>query len=319
MAGKLDLYQQKRRFDQTPEPSGADKQTGRTRGKRKALSFVIQEHNARCLHYDFRLELDGTLKSWAVPKEPSLDPTVKRLAVHVEDHPLDYGSFEGAIPEGHYGAGSVIVWDRGTWAPQTGSVEDALRDYEQGKLKFTLDGDKLHGGWMLVKSRMRGNGDKEQWLLIKERDDEARPEAEYDVFAKMPGSVMSESMGARTKRGELRERTARKSSKAGKPDAAKKANGHDRPDIVTSRSAESLRTLSHDPAIEGAKKAKLPASFKPQCVRSQMPRRPATSGATRSSSTAIACSRVSRRSKGSATFASSRIMATTGPPNSRVR
>lgn len=268
MADKLETYQRKRTFDKTPEPSGAAKRSARARKSADhALSFVIQEHDARRLHYDFRLELDGTLKSWAVPKGPSLDPSVKRLAVHVEDHPLDYGSFEGDIPEGNYGAGSVIVWDRGTWAPQSGTVEEAAREYEKGKLKFVLDGEKLHGGWTLVKSHMRGSGDKEQWLLIKERDDEARPEAEYDILLKKPGSVMSTSLGARDKSGAVRERTERKAAAKKAParkTASKKANGHAHPDIVANRSAESLRTLSHEPAIEGALKAKLPATFKPQ-------------------------------------------------------
>ncbi|GJH11820.1 DNA ligase D [Caballeronia novacaledonica] len=268
MADKLETYQRKRTFDKTPEPSGAAKRSARSRKSADhALSFVIQEHDARRLHYDFRLELDGTLKSWAVPKGPSLDPSVKRLAVHVEDHPLDYGSFEGDIPEGNYGAGSVIVWDRGTWAPQSGTVEEAAREYEKGKLKFILDGEKLHGGWTLVKSHMRGSGDKEQWLLIKERDDEARPEAEYDILLKKPGSVMSTSLGARDKSGAVRERTERKAAAKEAParkTASKKASGHAHPDIVANRSAESLRTLSHEPAIEGAVKAKLPATFKPQ-------------------------------------------------------
>ncbi|SAL00308.1 DNA ligase D [Caballeronia ptereochthonis] len=268
MAGKLETYQRKRTFDKTPEPSGAARRSARTKkSANHALSFVIQEHDARRLHYDFRLELDGTLKSWAVPKGPSLDPSVKRLAVHVEDHPLDYGSFEGEIPEGNYGAGSVIVWDRGTWAPQSGSIEDAERDYEKGKLKFTLDGEKLHGGWTLVKSHMRGSGDKEQWLLIKERDDEARPEADYDILLKKPGSVLSDSLGARDKNGAVLERGERKAGAKRTParkTTAKKANGHAHPDIVANRSAESLRTLSHEPAIEGAVKARLPATFKPQ-------------------------------------------------------
>ncbi|MDR5878165.1 DNA ligase D [Caballeronia sp. LZ032] len=277
MAGKLDTYQRMRAFDKTPEPSGAAKRAARARKTAKppaksSLSFVIQEHDARRLHYDFRLELDGTLKSWAVPKGPSLDPTVKRLAVHVEDHPLDYGSFEGEIPEGNYGAGSVIVWDRGTWAPQAGSFADAQREYEKGKLKFTLDGEKLQGGWTLVKSHMRGSGDKEQWLLIKERDDTARPESEYDVLLKRPGSVMSDAPGARGKDGAVLERSERKTAAkkapaktpARKKTSAAQANGHDHPDIVATRSAESLRTLSHEPAIEGAVKAKLPTTFKPQ-------------------------------------------------------
>src|SRR5580698_4302365 len=139
MAAKLETYQRMRRFNQTPEPSGEKAAKGRTKARTSAnaLSFVIQEHDARRLHYDFRLELDGTLKSWAVPKGPSLDPSVKRLAVHVEDHPMDYGSFEGSIPEGNYGAGSVIVWDRGTWKPQ-GGVAHAREAYRAGKLKFTL-------------------------------------------------------------------------------------------------------------------------------------------------------------------------------------
>ncbi|SAK75390.1 ATP dependent DNA ligase [Caballeronia glebae] len=277
MAEKLETYQRMRRFDNTPEPSGAAKRSARAKkSAQNALSFVIQEHDARRLHYDFRLELDGTLKSWAVPKGPSLDPSVKRLAVHVEDHPLDYGSFEGDIPEGNYGAGSVIVWDRGTWAPQSGSVEDAAREYAKGKLKFTLDGEKLHGGWTLVKSHMRGSGDKEQWLLIKERDDEARPEAEYDILLKKPGSVMSDSLGARDESGAVRERGERKASakkaparkvtakEPKEPKAGKESSGHAHPDIVANRNAESLRTLSHEPAIEGAVKAKLPATFKPQ-------------------------------------------------------
>ena len=223
MAGKpdtkLDTYQRMRRFNQTPEPSG--QATGKAKAKPEraskkpqasALSFVIQEHDARRLHYDFRLELDGTLKSWAVPKGPSLDPSVKRLAVHVEDHPIDYGSFEGDIPEGNYGAGSVIVWDRGTWEPQVGSIGEARETYAKGKLKFVLNGEKLHGGWTLVRSNMRGNSDKEQWLLIKERDDEARNEADYDVLLKHPGSVMSDSLGARSKNGEVRERAERKTA-----------------------------------------------------------------------------------------------------------
>src|SRR5471032_2662220 len=175
MADKLDTYQRMRRFNQTPEPSGqaADKAKARRASKKaqaNALSFVIQEHDARRLHYDFRLELDGTLKSWAIPKGPSLDQSVKRLAVHVEDHPLDYANFEGVIPAGNYGAGEVIVWDHGTWESVSG---DATGDFARGKLKFTLTGEKLDGGWTLVKSSMSGSGggkEQDTWLLIKERD-----------------------------------------------------------------------------------------------------------------------------------------------------
>jgi bifunctional non-homologous end joining protein LigD len=153
----------------------------------KALSFVIHKHDARNLHYDFRLELDGTLKSWAVPKGPSLDPANKRLAVQVGDHPLRYARFEGRIPEGLYGAGQVIIWDRGIWQPHG----DARQTYKDGRLKFTLVGEKLSGDWTLVRTRLKGSGDKEQWLLIKEKDSAARPGDEYDILREQPQSVVS--------------------------------------------------------------------------------------------------------------------------------
>src|SRR5690606_3896096 len=173
-------------FAATPEPSG-DTTRKKSRNSGKALSFVIQKHDARRLHYDFRLELDGTLKSWAVPKGPSLDPNDKRLAVHVEDHPLEYASFEGSIPAGHYGAGDVIVWDHGIWQPHG----DPVAAYRDGKLKFTLVGEKLSGDWTLVRTHLRGSGDKEQWLLIKERDGTARPASDYDIVQARPESVLS--------------------------------------------------------------------------------------------------------------------------------
>jgi bifunctional non-homologous end joining protein LigD len=181
MPDKLSAYQAKRNFHLTPEPRGeivlpADR-----------LRFVVQKHDARKLHYDFRLELDGTLKSWAVPKGPSLDPSEKRLAVQVEDHPLDYIDFEGDIPEHQYGAGHVDVWDIGFWEPQG----DPSAGYRAGKLKFHLDGEKLQGGWTLVRTRLRGNAGKEQWLLIKEKDEEARPHDAYDITAELPDSVLS--------------------------------------------------------------------------------------------------------------------------------
>src|SRR5262249_8631204 len=149
-------------------------------------SFVVQKHQATNLHYDFRLELDGVLKSWAVPKGPSLDPAVKRLAIQVEDHPVEYGSFEGQIPEGEYGAGTVMLWDHGRWE----SIGDAHEGYRQGKLKFRLLGEKLRGGWMLLRTRVgRADPTKPQWLLFKERDDEAKPAKETDVLEKFPLSV----------------------------------------------------------------------------------------------------------------------------------
>jgi bifunctional non-homologous end joining protein LigD len=295
MAQKLDTYRRKRRFSETPEPSGAPRR-GQGSGHTKAgggsnghkLSFVIQKHDARHLHYDFRLELDGALKSWAVPKGPSMDPSVKRLALHVEDHPLEYGSFEGEIPEGNYGAGTVLVWDRGTWEPADG--ERAAHDaYAAGKLKFRLDGEKLHGSWMLVKSRMRGSGDREQWLLIKERDEEARNESEFDVLTERPGSVLSRGdihdeagktarSTTRTAKGNHAARQAHAKATTGRTGPTRRAKAlvkpasspyagdakTHHPDTVATRSLPSLRALAASPAIEGAVRAPLPATLKPQ-------------------------------------------------------
>ena len=152
----LTEYKKKRKFNKTPEPGPEKKRT------KSGRLFVVQKHRATQLHYDFRLEADGVLKSWAVPKGPSLDPTVKRLAMQVEDHPVDYADFEGVIPEGEYGGGTVMVWDIGTYEPEnTDDVSAALR---KGELKFSLNGEKLKGSWVLVKTRDR------QWLLLKHRD-----------------------------------------------------------------------------------------------------------------------------------------------------
>ncbi|MES2820294.1 MAG: DNA ligase D [Pseudomonadota bacterium] len=183
MASPLDEYSRKRDFTATPEPRGARLPHQQSA---QVLHYVIQKHAARQLHYDFRLELDGTLKSWAVPKGPCLDPKVKRLAVQVEDHPLDYAAFEGRIPEGHYGAGEVIVWDRGTWAP----LDDPRAGYAQGRLKFELQGEKLSGIWNLVRTAMVGK--KAQWFLIKSRDEQARDLDAFDILDAQPGSVLSD-------------------------------------------------------------------------------------------------------------------------------
>lgn len=175
----LRSYRDKRNFDITPEPA-----EGGTPNE-KARAFVIQKHWASRLHYDFRLELDGTMKSWAVPKGPSFDPADKRMAVHVEDHPISYNRFEGEIPKGQYGGGKVIIWDKGTWIP----LEDPRRGYKAGKLKFELRGHKMHGHWTLVRMKGRGGERQEPWLLIKEKDPHAKPSSEYSVVDEMPGSV----------------------------------------------------------------------------------------------------------------------------------
>src|ERR1700680_16774 len=178
---ELEDYQGKRNFKVTSEPKGlATKPTH----SGYDLRFVVQKHQASHLHYDFRLEWGGVLLSWAIPKGPSLDPAVKRLAAQVEDHPLEYGDFEGVIPEGEYGGGTVMLWDQGTWTPEDPDVEASLR---KGELKFSLVGKKLNGSWVLVRTKL-GDSKKPQWLLIKHRD---RFSSSRDVEAEQPRSVTS--------------------------------------------------------------------------------------------------------------------------------
>jgi bifunctional non-homologous end joining protein LigD len=180
----LEPYRRKRDFSKTIEPSG---RIPRETAKPETLRFVVQKHAARRLHYDFRLELDGVLKSWAVAKGPSLVPGDKRLAVHVEDHPLEYGDFEGVIPQDQYGAGSVIVWDRGHWIPEG----DPRKGYAKGHLKFSLRGEKLGGDWNLVRMHSKARERGDNWLLIKATDDAARAENERDILDELPDSVRS--------------------------------------------------------------------------------------------------------------------------------
>ncbi|AZF21407.1 DNA ligase D [Pseudomonas sp. R3-52-08] len=236
MAKPLSEYNRKRDFGITAEPAG-DSPAGKR--KASALSFVIQKHDARNLHYDFRLELDGVLLSWAVPKGPSLDPSQKRLAVHVEDHPLSYGGFEGSIPAGQYGAGDVIVWDRGIWQPH----DDPHKAYAAGKLKFSLVGEKLSGDWTLVRTRLKGSGDKQQWLLIKEKDQQARPIAEYDIVQAEPASVLSDAVVGKPKA------KAQAKTKAA-PKAAPKASTRKQATAVPEQFSPQLATLV-DRAPEG--------------------------------------------------------------------
>jgi bifunctional non-homologous end joining protein LigD len=209
MTDALKTYKAKRNFALTPEPA-----EGGEAGAEN-LSFVIQKHWASRLHYDFRLELDGAMKSWAVPKGPSYDTHDKRMAVHVEDHPISYNSFEGTIPEKQYGAGKVIIWDQGTWHP----LDDAHKGYEAGNLKFELRGHKMHGRWVLV--RMKGQGEKQEpWLLIKEKDEYARPADEFSVIDEMPDSVkelgMPKAAGGKVKSAPAAKQGGRARTLAGK-------------------------------------------------------------------------------------------------------
>lgn len=176
----LTKYNEKRNFEITPEPKGANKSS-----RSGNLAFVVQKHQATRLHYDFRLEWNGVLLSWAIPKGPSLDPSVKRLAVAVEDHPLEYGTFEGVIPQGQYGGGTVMLWDAGTWTPEIPDVDAGLR---QGEIKFTLRGSKLKGSWVLVRTKGLGTSGKSSWLLIKHKD---RYASANDVIEAKPRSVKS--------------------------------------------------------------------------------------------------------------------------------
>lgn len=178
----LEEYRKKRRFHVTKEPVGKKTPVPR-RGKR--LVYVVQKHRATALHYDFRLEWNGVMRSWAVPKGPSFDPSVKRLAMQVEDHPIDYNTFEGIIPEREYGGGTVMIWDQGYWTPEMPDVDAALK---RGDLKLRLDGKKLHGSWVLVRTRGRPGDRKPSWLLIKHRDQWASTE---DVTERAPRSVVS--------------------------------------------------------------------------------------------------------------------------------
>jgi bifunctional non-homologous end joining protein LigD len=219
----LQKYRDKRNFDATPEPAEGGE------ANEDARSFVVQKHWATRLHYDFRLELEGTMKSWAVPKGPSYDPNDKRMAMPTEDHPIAYNRFEGTIPAGNYGAGKVIIWDKGTWIP----LEDPHKGFREGKLKFELRGHKLHGHWTLVRMKGRGNGREDPWLLIKERDAFARPAAEFSLVDEMPDSVQK---------------------LADRPEAR---------DPSTQRSAAAPAAAASGPP-EGARRAKLPATLQPE-------------------------------------------------------
>jgi bifunctional non-homologous end joining protein LigD len=231
----LKTYRAKRKFDVTPEPRGAVAADGGNR-------YVIQKHAARRLHYDLRLELGGVMKSWAVTRGPSLVPGEKRLAIHVEDHPIDYNTFEGTIPQGEYGGGTVMIWDRGSWYPE-GNAE---RDYRKGRLNFRLEGTKLHGGWHLVRMRRREGERQDPWLLIKSDDEAARPPSAPDILEQEPFSVATKRSLDEIKEGKpARKRRPRPSAAGSKPKGAK-----------PTRAAKSKRAKSAAASRKPAKRAR---------------------------------------------------------------
>lgn len=215
----LAVYRKKRDFAKTPEPAEGPSNRGSSSG---VLRFVVQKHWASRLHYDFRLEFGGTMKSWAVPKGPSFDPKDKRMAVQVEDHPIAYNQFEGQIPAGQYGAGKVIIWDKGTWTP----LGDADKDYQAGKLKFELHGHKLRGRWTLVRMHGKESDKQPPWLLIKEHDAFERPAAEFNVVDSMPDSVSHlPERAAGVVVNEAKKRSAKAPTKSAASQAATKPSG----------------------------------------------------------------------------------------------
>ncbi|MBI2434404.1 MAG: DNA ligase D, partial [Candidatus Hydrogenedentes bacterium] len=248
-------------FKQTAEPQGK-RHVRRTRHQ-----YLIQKHAARRLHYDLRLELDGVLKSWAVPKGPSLDPAQKRLAAHVEDHPIEYGDFEGTIPEGQYGAGTVMLWDRGTWS----AIGDARKGYRAGKLKFELRGNKLHGVWNLVRMGGEAGAEGKNWLLIKDRDEAARPGNSYDILKKDRSVATKRSMDEiAADEGEVWEGRPAKTRSKAKAQAKTAAKAKTAARAKPRARARKKKEHSQDaPALkpgdlEGARKAHPPESLSPQ-------------------------------------------------------
>ena len=267
MAG-LKTYRGKRRFGVTAEPKG---KVVRKRGH----AYVIQKHDATRLHYDLRLELDGVMKSWAVTRGPSLVPREKRLAVEVEDHPIDYNTFEGTIPKGEYGGGTVMVWDRGSWQPEG----DPHRGLKKGHLAFTLDGAKLHGAWHLVRLRKRSGEKRNNWLLIKSDDDEARTSRDKDILEEADFSIKTgRSMDeiAAGQRATAREKPAMKKvlattkRKMAAPRAARAKTSPAKTRKTSKKAASAQLVQKHDkitghkaPALKGAKRAALPAFVEP--------------------------------------------------------
>ena len=270
MSDLLKKYRSMRDFSDTPEPSGKEK---RPRAKRP--TFVIQKHQASHLHYDFRLEMEGVLKSWAVPKGPSYDPSVKRLAMMTEDHPYEYGSFEGVIPEGNYGAGNVIIWDNGTWEfIEPG--DDPVKALAQGKLTFRMFGKKMFGEWALVKIRGRSPKGNE-WLLLKHRDEFANEDV--DVTKLAPRSVVSNKSVSEVGSGRVWQ-SNRKAATKGVPTLASRLAAEKK-----KKPAKKAAAKRKPSAVKGAKRASTKRSAT-RAAKRPAPRSRAASARSRNSPSA---------------------------------
>ncbi len=235
-----------------------------TRQKSAGARYLIQKHAASHLHYDFRLELAGVLKSWAVPKGPSLDPRVKSLAVHVEDHPIEYGSFEGVIPRGEYGGGTVMLWDRGTWEPEG----DAAEAYQRGKLIFRLDGERLKGRWALIRMGGKAGQNGKNWLLKKLDDDQARSVEDEDILTNMTSIASGRTMDEIANHTKSPWKPSRNGRGSGKPSSSNTS----RP---SRKSRKPASTLSLDPSfLDGARRSSMPARIAPELplLVEQLPR-----------------------------------------------
>lgn len=276
MVGTLETYRAKRDFKLTQEPSGKTKVA-----PAKRLRFVIQKHAATRLHYDLRLELDGVFKSWAVTKGPSLDPADKRLAVEVEDHPLDYGDFEGTIPKGQYGGGTVMLWDRGYWEPEPGT--SAEKGLKSGDLKVVFDGERMHGSWALVRMRNdREGGKRTNWLLIKHKDDSAHPGDHDALLEETETSVASGRTMQEIAAGEGAGPSRSSPPRPARPRARQPGRcGTPRPRRRRRRRPRRRPRSRRRPSRH---------SSSPSCAGWSTGRRARRAGRTRSSSTAIACS-----------------------------
>jgi bifunctional non-homologous end joining protein LigD len=278
----LEIYRKKRKFDVTSEPRG---------GKiaRSGNAYVIQKHAARRLHYDLRLELDGVMKSWAVTRGPSLDPAEKRLAVHVEDHPVEYKAFEGTIPQGEYGGGTVMIWDRGRWFPEG----DPHKGYAKGHLDFTLDGEKLHGRWHLVRMRTRDKDRHENWLLIKGKDEAAQSERQGDILEEEPLSAVSGRSMEEIAEGKGKKRVWHSNRGAAAPSDAPRAQTQREFKAQLLAAAESQEKKSSESQAKTTTKTK--AVTKPTTKQKRAAKQPPPAAAARRSSAKPAAAAAARK------------------------